>query len=113
MSQQNSAERSLGLHVWMAQRVGNSLEPRLHDVVFVTEVNEVPMEIVTIAEAEQRHGVAVESALLNRPQLSGFVGVNRRDQMDPLGLIERRGPFVWRVVYAIRCLRVRPGVRVD
>src|SRR5262249_11455984 len=88
MSQQHGAERSPGLSVGMALRVVNSLEPRLHDVVAITKVNEVVSEIVALACTEQRQGVSVEGALLDLVQLPDISRVNRCDEMDPPGLIE-------------------------
>ena len=88
MSQQHGAERGPGLSVSMALWVVNSLESWLHDVVAITEVNEVVSEIVALACTEQRQGVSVEGALLDFVQLPDISRVDRCDEMDPPGLIE-------------------------
>ena len=53
MSQQHGAERGYGLAVGMALRVVNALEPRLHEVVAVPEVNNVVGKVAALARAEQ------------------------------------------------------------
>ena len=73
MSEQHGAERRHGLSVGMAQRVVHALEPRLHDVVAVLEVNDVVVEAAALARAEQSPGLLVgERALLDVIELRRF-----------------------------------------
>ena len=93
MSQQHGAERSHGLSVGMALRVVDALEPRLHDVVAVPEMNDVIGKAAALARAEQCPGLSVgERALLDVVELRDLRGVDRRDEMDPLGLVEGSRP---------------------
>ncbi len=95
MSQQHGAERGLGLSVGMAQWVVNPLEPRLHDVVPIPEMNAVAVawETAALAYIEQFQGLSVgERALLDFIKLRDLIGVDRRDEMDPLGVVEGRWP---------------------
>ena len=93
MPQQHGAERSHGLPVGMPLRVVNTFEPRLHDVVAVPEVNEVARE-----SCNPRACRAVcrpfrrRARVLDVVQLLGLLGVDGRDEMDPLGLVERSRP---------------------
>ena len=93
MPQQHRAERSPGLSVGMALRVVNALEPWLHDVIAIPEVNAVLGEAAALASAEQSQGLSVgEGALLDVVQLLDLLGIDRRDEMDPLGLVEGSWP---------------------
>ena len=93
MSQQHGTERSHGLSVGMALRVVNALEPRLHDVVAVPEMNDIIRKAAALARAEQFPGLSVgERALLDVVELRDLRGVDRSDEMNPLGLVERRRP---------------------
>src|SRR5207302_8136646 len=77
----------------MALRVVNPLEPRLHDVVAIPEVNKVASEFIPLACTEQRQGLSVgEGAFLEYVQLIDILGVDGRDEMDPLGLVEGLWP---------------------
>src|ERR1700752_3336163 len=98
MSQQHGAERRPGLFVGIALWVVNPFEPRLRDVVSIPEVNNVAREIISLACAEQSEGLFVgEGALLDFVQLLDLLGVDGRDEMDPLGFVEGLWPVFRRV----------------
>src|SRR5262249_46009224 len=77
--------------------VVNPLEPRLRDVVPIPEVNAVVFEAAALAYTEQCQGsFAGERALLDFVELLDFLGVDRCDEMDPLGLVEGLWPGLLR-----------------
>src|SRR5262249_49094781 len=61
------------------------------------EVNDVASEIVALARVEQCQGSFVgNGALLDLVELRDFLGVDRRDEMYPVGLVEGSWPVLWR-----------------
>ncbi len=99
MAEQHRAEGRQRLRVGEQRRIVDPLEPRLGDVVAVTEVDGVPVVQRPVEHADQFErvtGQARQRAALDVVERGHLIGVDRGDDVHAFGVAERLDPRLGR-----------------